>query len=30
MKNPIGRKNWAIAEGYIPPSSQGPFADDEP
>lgn len=24
MKNPIGRKNWAIAEGYIPPSSQGP------
>ena len=24
MKNPIGRKNWAIAEGYIPASSHGP------
>lgn len=24
MKNPIGRKNWAIAEGYIPPASHGP------
>lgn len=24
MKNPIGRKSWAIAEGYIPPSSHGP------
>lgn len=24
MKNPIGRKQWAIAEGYIPPSSHGP------
>ncbi len=24
MKNPIGRKHWAIAEGYIPPSSHGP------
>lgn len=25
MKNPIGEKSWAIAEGYIPPSSNGPF-----
>lgn len=24
MKNPIGRRQWAIAEGYIPPSSHGP------
>jgi hypothetical protein len=24
LKNPIGRKSWAIAEGYIPPSSHGP------
>ena len=24
MKNPIGRKRWAIAEGYIPESSHGP------
>lgn len=24
MKNPIGRKCWAIAEGYIPPQSHGP------
>lgn len=24
MKNPIGRTSWAIAEGYIPPSSHGP------
>lgn len=24
MKNPIGRKHWAIAEGYIPPQSHGP------
>lgn len=24
MHNPIGRKQWAIAEGYIPPSSHGP------
>lgn len=24
MKTPIGQKRWAIAEGYIPPSSQGP------
>ena len=24
MKQPIGRKRWAIAEGYIPPSSHGP------
>lgn len=24
MKNPIGSKRWAIAEGYIPASSQGP------
>jgi hypothetical protein len=24
MKNPIGRKYWAIAEGYIPPQSHGP------
>jgi hypothetical protein len=24
MNNPIGRKSWAIAEGYIPSSSQGP------
>lgn len=24
MNNPIGRKHWAIAEGYIPPSSHGP------
>lgn len=24
MQNPIGRKYWAIAEGYIPPSSHGP------
>lgn len=24
MKNPIGRKRWAIAEGYIPASSHGP------
>ncbi len=24
MKNPIGRKRWAIAEGYIPKSSHGP------
>jgi hypothetical protein len=24
MKNPIGRKHWAIAEGYIPASSHGP------
>jgi hypothetical protein len=24
VKNPIGRKTWAIAEGYIPARSQGP------
>jgi hypothetical protein len=24
VKNPIGQKRWAIAEGYIPPSSHGP------
>jgi hypothetical protein len=24
MKNPIGRKCWAIPEGYIPESSHGP------
>src|SRR5437016_2483236 len=24
MKNPIGRKRWAIAEGYIPSKSHGP------
>ena len=24
MKNPIGHKRWAIAEGYIPKFSQGP------
>jgi len=24
MNNPIGRRTWAIAEGYIPPSSHGP------
>ncbi|HTZ83541.1 MAG TPA: sensory rhodopsin transducer [Candidatus Acidoferrales bacterium] len=24
MKNPIGRRCWAIAEGYIPPQSHGP------
>ena len=24
MKNPIGQKRWAIAEGYIPMSSHGP------
>ena len=24
MKNPIGQKVWAIAEGYIPTSSHGP------
>jgi len=24
MKSPIGRKCWAIAEGYIPPQSHGP------
>ena len=24
MKNPIGKKCWAIAEGYIPKSSHGP------
>lgn len=24
MKNPIGHKIWAIAEGYIPPGSTGP------
>ena len=24
MKNPIGHKRWAIAEGYIPATSQGP------
>ena len=24
MKTPIGRKRWAIAEGYIPGSSHGP------
>ncbi|HEX4782768.1 MAG TPA: sensory rhodopsin transducer [Candidatus Sulfotelmatobacter sp.] len=24
MKNPIGQKLWAIAEGYIPPFSHGP------
>jgi|SRR5947209_5719034 len=24
MNQPIGRKRWAIAEGYIPPSSHGP------
>lgn len=24
MKNPIGHKRWAIAEGYIPDSSHGP------
>ena len=24
MTNSIGRKTWAIAEGYIPPSSHGP------
>ena len=24
MRNPIGRRQWAIAEGYIPPESHGP------
>ena len=24
MKNPIGQKRWAIAEGYIPSKSHGP------
>lgn len=24
LKNPIGQKRWAIAEGYIPTSSHGP------
>jgi hypothetical protein len=24
MENPLGRKRWAIAEGYIPAGSQGP------
>jgi hypothetical protein len=24
MKNPIGHKRWAIAEGYIPTASHGP------
>lgn len=24
MKNPIGQKRWAIAEGYIPETSHGP------
>jgi hypothetical protein len=24
MENPIGRKRWAIAEGYIPSQSHGP------
>ncbi len=24
MNNPIGRKRWAIAEGYIPDASHGP------
>lgn len=24
MRNPIGQKRWAIAEGYIPTSSHGP------
>ena len=24
MKSPIGRKHWAIAEGYIPETSHGP------
>ncbi|HVN19861.1 MAG TPA: sensory rhodopsin transducer [Dongiaceae bacterium] len=24
MKNSIGRKSWAIPEGYIPPASHGP------
>jgi hypothetical protein len=24
LKNPIGHKRWAIAEGYIPATSQGP------
>jgi hypothetical protein len=24
MNEPIGRRRWAIAEGYIPPSSTGP------
>ena len=24
MKNPMGHKRWAIAEGYIPDSSNGP------
>jgi hypothetical protein len=24
MQHPIGRKSWAIAEGYIPASSHGP------
>ena len=24
MKDPIGRRRWAIAEGYIPESSHGP------
>lgn len=24
MKNPIGQRRWAIAEGYIPTSSHGP------
>ncbi len=24
MSEPIGRRTWAIAEGYIPPSSTGP------
>ena len=27
MKNPIGHKRWAIAEGYIPESSHGPEPD---
>ena len=24
MKNPVGQKRWAIAEGYLPTSSHGP------
>lgn len=27
MKNPIGHKRWAIAEGYIPDSSHGPMPE---
>ena len=24
MKNPLGHKRWAIAEGYLPTASHGP------